>query len=167
MENFLNSLQKTIFVGQIYLDMLKIKFFITSLTLVILLGTACSSSNSKTSNSSHKVVVISSFYSPVIRGAGASKGMKIGIQLIAPSSFTLDSLTYEGITKEITVVKSAGDTLWTESYFYPNSKNTEEQQTKEHVFSANTCVLQYTNGKKAMPLMVTDMQLSTDSQFWK
>ena len=126
---------------------------------------SCTNSAKGTTTSETNFEVIESFKTPIIRGAGMLKGMRIGLRYLT-SGGDIDSIKYEGIKVSPSILKTSHDTVWVEAFFYPNqflangSENTKE-------FSSNQCTIFYHYQSKKNQTVISNLKLITDLTMWK
>ena len=126
---------------------------------------SCTNSVKGTATSEPTFEVIESFKTPIVRGAGSLKGMRIGLSYLV-SDFDIDSIKYEGIITTPSILKASNDTVWVEAFFYPNqflvdgSENTNE-------FSSNQCTIFSHHQSKKNQLVISNLKLVTDLTMWK
>lgn len=133
-------------------------------TLVIVYVTACSIAQKSTQPVADNITVLSTTYTPIIKGAGSPRGVKINVKAIGTEKTTIDSIRYESMVKPVDIVKKHADTLWVEASFHP-VRSIDETSAKE--FTANSCDILYHNSKKTGSITIKNMELRTDTQFWK
>ncbi len=122
----------------------------------------------KSGSKNQEIQILEVYQSHVIRGAGAPKGMKIGIKVLTPNQQTLDSLTYQAYTKKLETLKTLNDTTWSEVFYYPKNETTGKYgPSPGHQFVEKTGTLHYTAGNKTKNLPISDMIMRTDNTFWK
>lgn len=129
---------------------------------------SCSSTEKGTSQVQNNLEVLEAFQTPIVRGAGNTKGMRIALKVIKPNQMSVDSIRYEGITKPVNQLKSVNDTLWIDSYFYSNSDQimgAEPSTPKE--FSSKSCQLYFHQQNDVQQIEITDLKLETDSSIWE
>jgi hypothetical protein len=146
----------------------KISILISGVFLIFSTLFSCTNTKKGTNNAQNKFEVLDAFQTPVIRGAGDSKGMRIVLKVVAPTHTILDSISYENITKPTNQLKTLNDTLWVDSYFYPNSdkvRGTESVNTQE--FSSTRCKLYFHNQSGAQETEINNLKLKTDPTNWK
>ncbi len=137
---------------------------ITVAILFISLG-SCVSTENTTKIPTENLTILSATYTPVIRGAGRSKGVKIQITALRSEGISVDSIHYEMLFKPAELVRNSEDTIWLEAFFYPNHK--KEGSELETGFSSAECRLFYTSNKETKSLFLKNMELVSSPTQWK
>jgi len=132
-----------------------------------MLMTSCSFNKDINQGESHPFQVISAIQTPIVGGASTSRGMRIGLQLVSQKPVTADSIIYEGFAQPVTEIKKTQDTLWIESYFYPNQKMTISKNSEPIQFTANSCTLFYHHEKNSASILIKKMEMVEDPTKWE
>jgi hypothetical protein len=131
---------------------------------VILLS--CSNSVKGIATNENSVVILESFQTPIIRGVGQLKGMRIGIKAVVTNQLEIDSILFEGLTTTTSTLKTNNDTIWVDAFFYPK-KYLENRTENTTEFSAKKCTVFYHNKLKSNKVVVSNLKLVTDHTMWK
>ena len=126
---------------------------------------SCSNTINGSNAKDNSIEVISSFKTPVIRGAGQLKGMRIGVQAIVNQAM-IDSILYEGKSTTSSLLQTINDTVWVEAYFYPSEyQNNGVPNTTE--YSSEKCTVFYHDKSGNKEFVIADLKLVTDPTMWK
>ena len=131
--------------------------------LISILMISCFSQQKSHSHTSENIVIEEAFRTPIIRGPGQSKGLRIGIKATISEGTTLDSISYENLTRPVNKIRTEKDIVWTDAFFYPN----QSQLSGDKEFTANKCVLYYSIQKESKSIPISDLTLVTDNTKWK
>ena len=104
---------------------------------------------------------------PIVGGANKARGMRIGLKILKHKPLTNDSISYEGFTQPITKVSENGDTVWIESYYYPNQKMTMANDSSPVQYTSNSCTLHYHMGNSKSSLLIKNLELVPDQTKWE
>lgn len=132
-----------------------------------MLMTSCSFNKEINQGDSHPFQIISAIQTPIVGGALKSRGMRIGVQLVTQKPLTTDSIVYEGFAQPVTEIKKAQDTLWIESYFYPNQKMIISKNSDPVQFTASSCTLFYHHEKTSASILIKKMKMVEDPTKWE
>ena len=113
------------------------------------------------------LVIVDSFQIPIIRGASAYKGRRIGLAFMTTQKVALDSMVYEGQAQKCTVIKQSGDTTWIDASFYPIDKKVIGKESTPTAFDDSFCMLYYTEETQHKTIVVKDIPLVTSETEWK
>ncbi len=128
---------------------------------------SCSFNKDINQSNSHPFEIISAVQTPLVGGANKSRGMRIGLQLITQKPLTADSIIYEGFSQPVTEIKKTQDTLWIESYFYPNQKMTISKNSEPVQFMANSCTLFYHYENTNAFIHIKKMEMVQETTQWE
>lgn len=134
---------------------------------IYLMISSCSFNKDLNQSDSHPFEIISAVQTPLVGGANKSRGMRIGLQLVTQKPLTTDSIVYEGFSQPVTEIKKIQDTLWIESYFYPNQKMTVSKNSEPVQFTANSCTLFYHYENTNASMLIKKMEMVQDPTKWE
>jgi hypothetical protein len=141
--------------------------FILALSLIII---SCNF-NKGIKQSNDTIAVIKAIKTPIVGGALKARGIRIGLQITHKrSQITADSITYQGFSQPITKIAESGDTIWVESYFYPNQKITITNDNKPIKYTSNSCTVHYhihRSHKVNSSLLIKNLKLVQDPTLWE
>ena len=127
---------------------------------------SCTSSVKGTAANENSVVILDSFQTPIIRGAGQLKGMRIGVNALLANQSFIDSIKYEDQTMAVSLLKTINDTVWVEAYFYPKEFNKEGVENTTE-YASKQCVIFYHDKSVNDKIVISNLKLITDHTMWK
>ena len=91
---------------------------------------SCSNSVKGIATNEHSIVILESFQTPIIRGVGQLKGMRIGIKAVVTNQLEIDSILFEGLTTTASTLKTNNDTIWVDAFFIQKNILKTEQRIR-------------------------------------
>jgi len=137
------------------------------LTIMILgIGVMSCKNSENTPKQRDEVVLIKSFKTPIIIGAGG-RGMKIILNIERDQKVVLDSIVYNNRNAAIDEVKKTANNFWIESYFYNEKTMIEGKGLVEYTAEGDSCQLYYNINGKAKSILIIDLELKQDERLWE
>ncbi len=102
-----------------------------------------------------------------VGGANGAKGTRILLKVSNDNTIEINSLEFESIVSEVSVVKSIQDTVWLESYFYARNEDGGENENVEKKTEENQCILHYRKDGKDNSIKISPLTLKVDTVQWR